>query len=348
MRALTVIPRKADSAALEEMPEPPKADGSVLVRARAVGLCGTDREILSGKYGEPVPGSTRLVLGHESIGRVLEAPADSGLREGDWVVGIVRRPDPVPCMNCAVGEWDMCRNGRYTERGIKGLHGFASERYRLEPAFTVKVEDSLGELGVLVEPASVVAKAWDHIERIGQRSYFRPEVVLVTGAGPIGLLAALFGVQRGLSVHVLDRVEGGLKPELVRHLGATYHVGQVEELCRQADIVLECTGAPSVVFSVIDSTRANGIVCLTGVSSGGFEVPVDVGAVNRRLVLENNVVFGSVNANRSHYEQAARALARADRTWLARLISRRVPLDRWREALERRPTDVKTVLSFDR
>src|SRR5207248_7242925 len=132
---------------------PPASDGPVLGQALAVGVCGTDLEIVGGAYGQAAPGRERLVLGHESLGRVLEAPADSGLAQGDLVVGIVRRPDPVPCPNCAAGEWDMCRNGRYTERGIKGRDGYCSDRYRIHPGFAVKVAPHLGTLGVLLEPA---------------------------------------------------------------------------------------------------------------------------------------------------------------------------------------------------
>jgi threonine dehydrogenase-like Zn-dependent dehydrogenase len=346
MRALTIIPGEADSAALEEFPEPSLGDGSVLVQSHALGVCGTDREMLRGEYGEAPRGQRRLVLGHESVGRVLDAPRESGFVEGDWIAAIVRRPDPVPCANCAAGEWDMCRNGLYAERGIKGLHGFACERYRLEPEFGIKVAPHLCALGVLIEPTSVVAKAWDHIERIGRRARFEPQRVLVTGAGPIGLLAALMGVQRGLRVHVLDRVEGGPKPALVRELGAEYHVGSVEDACADADIVLECTGVPEVIVSAIGAAAPNGIVCLTGVSSGGTSTPLDVGSINRKLVLHNNVVFGSVNANRGHYLRAAEALARAERSWLERLIPRRVPLERWQEALVKRPSDVKTLIVF--
>src|SRR5436853_2964292 len=174
MRALTVRPGQADSARVGEVPEPPPADGPVLVRTLAVGVCGTDLEIVSGAYGWPPPGRDRLILGHESLGQVIEAPSDSGLKPGDLVVGIVRRPDPVPCPNCAAGEWDMCRNGRYTERGIKELDGYCSERYRIEPRFAVKVAPHLGHLGVLLEPASVLAKAWEHVERIGRRAAWHP------------------------------------------------------------------------------------------------------------------------------------------------------------------------------
>jgi threonine dehydrogenase-like Zn-dependent dehydrogenase len=240
----------------------------------------------------------------------------------------------------------MCRNGQFTEHGIKGLDGFAVERYRLQPRFAVKVDPSLGALGVLLEPASVVAKAWDHIEKIGRRASFEPKNVLVTGAGPIGLLAALLGVQRGLSVHVLDRATDGPKPKLVRDLGAVYHRGRVEDLCPEADIVVECTGDSALILGAIGTARPNGIICLTGVSRHGRHTPVDLGALNRELVLENNVVFGSVNANRAHYEQGGRALVQADRGWLERLVTRWTPLERWSEALEKDPAGVKTAIVF--
>ena len=166
------------------------------------------------------------MLGHESLGRVLDPGPSGGLQKGDLVVGIVRRPDPVPCPNCAVGEWDMCRNGQYTERGIKQIDGFMSERWRIEPEYAMKVDRSLGLLGVLLEPTTVVTKAWEQVQPVGQRAFWEPRNVLVTGAGPIGLLAALVGSQHGLDVHVLDRAESGPKPDLVRALGATYHTGQ--------------------------------------------------------------------------------------------------------------------------
>ena len=193
MQAVTVIPLEKGSVDLTDLPDPPEADGPVLVQTRAVGVCGTDIEIIDGDYGWAPPGEERLAIGHESLGEVLEAPDGLGLAEGDLVVGIVRRPDPVPCANCAVGEWDMCRNGKYTEWGIKEHHGYARERYRIPAGFAVKVDAALGDLGVLLEPATVVAKAWDHISRIGRRAAWQPATVLVTGAGPIGLLAALLG-----------------------------------------------------------------------------------------------------------------------------------------------------------
>jgi threonine dehydrogenase-like Zn-dependent dehydrogenase len=348
MRALTVVPGKPGSARVDEVGEPPLEDGAVLVEALAVGVCGTDREIVEGRYGSAPPGRERLIVGHESLGRVLGAPHEAGLARGDLVAGIVRRPDPVPCVNCAVGEWDMCRNGRYTERGITQRDGYGCERFRVEPEYAVKVPTALAGAGVLLEPASILAKAWEHVEHISRRARWLPSRVLVTGAGPIGLLAALLGVQRGLDVHVLDRVTEGPKPELVRDLGATYHVGSVAEACPGADVIIECTGAAQVVLDAMAGTTPGGIVCLAGLSSGHHEVRLDAAALSRTMVLENDVVFGTVNANRRHYEAAANALARADERWLERLITRRVPLAQWREAFEPQPDDVKVVIDLTR
>jgi threonine dehydrogenase-like Zn-dependent dehydrogenase len=345
MRAITLEPGRAGSAALEDLPEPPESDGPVLVEALALGICGTDAEIVAGAYGWAPPGRDRLVLGHESLGRVVESAA-GGPREGDLVVGIVRRPDPEPCPCCAAGEWDFCRNGEYTERGIKSLDGYGSERWRIEPEFAVTIDPALGLLGVLMEPASVVAKAWEQVDRIAARACAPGRSVLVTGAGPIGLLAALLGRQRGLDVHVLDRVTEGPKPELVRALGGTFHSGAVADVDPVPDVIIEATGAPPVVLDAMEHNAPGGIVCLTGVSSGGRPLRIDGADLNRRIVLQNDVVFGSVNANRRHYDAAAEALARADRRSLERLITRRVPLERWSEALERRSDDIKVVVEF--
>jgi threonine dehydrogenase-like Zn-dependent dehydrogenase len=348
MRALTVRPEQKNSARLEEVPEPSLVEGAVIVRPIATGVCGTDVEIVAGQYGDAPPGENHLILGHELIGRVEQVGTDCDLSAGDLVVGIVRHPDPVPCSSCAVGEWDMCRNGLYTEHGIKELHGFCAERITMQPQFLVRVPRALGELAVLTEPASVLAKAWAHIEHIGHRAHWEPRRVLITGAGPIGLLGALMSVQRGFDVHVYDRNTSGPKPELTRALGATYHCGTLHAAldAAQPDIVLECTGAAAVVLETIDDSPRSAVVCLLGLSAGGRWVEVDLGKLNRSLVLENDVVFGSVNANRRHYEAAIDVLARADPAWLGGLITRRVPLERWSQALSRQRDDVKVIIEL--
>ena len=347
MRALTVRPGTAGSAEIREIAEPPESDGPVLVETLSVGLCGTDAEIVAAEYGQAPPGEDRLVLGHENLGRVLVGPAGCGLVAGDLVVGIVRRPDPVPCPACAAGEWDFCRNGGYTEHGIKQLHGFARERWRGHPEAMVRLDPALGRHGVLLEPATILAKAWEQVERAGRRGAgLEPRVVMVTGAGPVGLFAALLGVQRGLQVHVLDVVTDGPKPELVRALGATYHSVPLPETGVVPDVVIECTGVASVVVDAITGTGPDGITCLTGVSPSGRVVDVDMGRLNRLAVLQNDAIIGSVNANRRHYEAGAGALAMADPDWLDRLVTRRLPLEKYAEGLHHGPTDVKVVLDL--
>lgn len=345
MKAITVEPKKPGSARYEDFPEPEVREGSVLVEAVAVGVCGTDVEIVEGKYGWAPPGKTRLVLGHESLGRVIDPGPSSSFKAGDLVVGIVRRPDPVPCPNCAVGEWDMCTNGQYTERGIKEIHGFMSEHWRSEPEYLIKVDPSLGILGVLLEPMTVITKAIEQVFLAGQRAYWEPKTVLVTGAGPIGLLAALRFSVRSLQVHVLDRAETGLKPDLVRALGATYHTGRISDLDFDPDIIVECTGVGAVIADSIQKIGSGGIICLTGIGAGGAGAGA-VADVAAAVVLKNNLIVGSVNANKRHWYRAGQNLIHSDPAWLSRLITRREKPENFKTALERQPDDVKTIIQF--
>lgn len=346
MKAITVVPGKPDQVEISEVDEPGPEHGSLLIEGQLLGICGTDIDIVDKGYGAAPPGQERLLIGHESLGKVLEAPPDSGFAPGDLVAGIVRRPDPVPCGPCSLGEWDFCHNGLYTERGIKELDGFGSQRWRSEPQYAVRLDPALGDRGVLLEPVSVLAKAWEQTERILTRSSWKPKVALVTGAGPIGLFAAMLGVQRGLEVHVLDLNDSGPKPQLVADLGGTFHTGDVRDIGLEPDVVIECTGAGSLVYALTEVVGAGAVICLTGISSGSRKVTVDLEATAREMVLENTVVFGTVNAGRRHYEQAAAALATADPRWLDRLITRRVPMNGFAEALHKRDDDVKVVVDL--
>jgi len=186
MRALTVIPGKAHSLEVMDVPDPEPGPDDLLVEGLAIGICGTDHEIAAGDYGWAPPGRDRLGIGHESLGRVRQAPESSGFAVGDLVVGVVRRPDPEPCGACAHGQFDMCRNGKYTERGIKQIDGYGSEKWKVEADYAVKLDPALENVGMLLEPTSVVAKAGDQIGKVGGRSWFDPKRVLITGAGPIG------------------------------------------------------------------------------------------------------------------------------------------------------------------
>jgi threonine dehydrogenase-like Zn-dependent dehydrogenase len=345
MRAMTVTPGKSDSARVGEVAEPPVDDGSILVEGLLTGICGTDIELVSGAFGSGRSGSDHLVIGHESLGRVLEAPVGSGFTAGDLVAGVVRRPDPVPCPACARGEWDFCRNGQYTERGIKEMDGYGAERWRVNPYFAVPVPAELGELGVLVEPASILTKAWEQVDQVGARSWFGPQHVLVTGAGPIGLLAAMIARQRGYDVHVLDRVEDGPKPELVRALGGTY-LTDLGQLGVVPDVVIEATGAGQLVFDCASLLPPAGVMCLAGIHPGPATVDVQLDALVRQLVVRNAALVGTVNAGKRHYADAVDVLLAADRAWLRQLITRTVPLSDWPDALVREPDDIKVVVDL--
>src|SRR5262245_44033028 len=287
MLALTVTPGAPNSLDLENVGPPPVSDGAVVVRMLTLGVCGTDLEIIKGKYGWSPPGTDQLIIGHESLGVVEQAPPGCGLATGDLVVGIVRRPDPVPCPACAADEWDMCRNGRFTERGIKERHGYGSERFPIDPHFAVRIDPALGDLGVLLEPTTVVAKAWEHVEQISLRGWFNPKVALITGAGPIGLLAALLACQRGLETYVVDLVTDGAKPRLVEALGAHYHAGPVAELEAEPDVVIECTGVGQVAIDAILRAAPAAIISLTGLSHSERVVETRADAMNKALVLGN-------------------------------------------------------------
>ena len=223
-----------------------------------------------------------------------------------------------------------------------------SERWRIEPGFYTKVDHTLGVLGVLLEPTTVVAKAWEQVAAMRARAFWEPRTALVTGAGPIGLLAAMLGVQLGLDIHVLDRATTGSKPRLVHDLGATYHSGSVADIGFEPDVIIECTGVGQVIVDSIRQVGAGGVVCLTGVGTGGLTTGLPAADVATELVLQNNVIVGSVNANRRHFYRAAEALSAANRDWLEQLITRRVPPQDITAALHRDPDDIKVIVEFDK
>ena len=266
MRALSVVPGTAASAGIVDSPPPSPLDGALLVRTLSVGICGTDLEIVRDGYGQPPEGEARLIIGHEAVGEVVEAPPGSGFHPGQLVVGMVRRPDPEPCIHCGRGQVDMCRNGHYTERGILRRHGYASDMFRLEPEYAIPLDPRLGRLGVLVEPASVVAKAGDHALHMLRREEMPVSVALVTGAGPIGILATMMLRRAGLETYVVDVVEDGPKPDLVRSLGAHYHAGSPSDLTIEPEVIIECTGLGAVAAAAGSISAAGAVMALTGIS----------------------------------------------------------------------------------
>lgn len=338
MRGLTIrAGRDGGEIALEDVAEPVRGAGDLLVEGIALGVCGTDRSIAArGPHRTPA-GRDRLVLGHESLGRVREAPAGSPFSAGDLVTGLVRRPDPVPCANCAGGNLDICLNGEYTERGIVGSDGYGAERYLLDAAYAIRVSPQLGLAGVLVEPTSIVAKAWERVDASARRPGGR---ALILGAGPIGLLAALLAQQRGYDVHVVDQVADGPKIEQTKALGATYHRG-TEDLDGEFDAVVECSG--ELAAAAIRATARGGSLCFIAGGHRGTEA-AELADVGRALTGGNRTFTGVVSSGREHFLAAHAALETADRSWLEGLLTAVVPLDRYAEALAGGPDVIKAVI----
>jgi threonine dehydrogenase-like Zn-dependent dehydrogenase len=355
MHAVAVTPMQPGSARQVELPIPAPIHNTALMRVLEVGIDGTDTEINQGLYGEPPLGSSFLVIGHEALS-VVEAVGEgvSGFKSGDLVVSTVRRPDD--CPNCRAGESDMCLFGTYTERGIKGVHGYMSQYYTETPAYMVKIPKAMRPFAVLLEPLSIVEKAIFQAWKIQERMVWQPTRAVVLGAGPIGILGTILLRLRGLQVHVYaksaaDSVQG----RILTDLGATYQsvddhpLTGIKDQLGQIDFILEGTGNSTVAFTAMAQLGTNGVLCLTGVSGGNrsIEIPADV--INLQMVLGNRVTFGSVNANRRYFEMGLDHFRLAERKWpgiFERLITRRVPFEGFLSALDRRPEDIKTLLTI--
>jgi glucose 1-dehydrogenase len=355
MQAVAVTPMKAGSARKVELPRPQASEGTALMRVLEVGIDGTDTEINQGLYGAAPPGSDFLVIGHEALS-VVQAVGKGveGFAPGDLVVSTVRRPDD--CPNCRAGESDMCLLGNYTERGIKGAHGYMSEYYREAPAFMVKIPPALRRFAVLLEPLSIVEKATFQAWKMQERMLWDPKRAVVLGAGPIGILATILLRLRGLEVHVYAKTPvDSMQANLIKGLGAAYlsvddhPVTGIKHELGQIDFVLEATGNSTVAFRAMAQVGTNGVLCLTGVSAGNRRISIPADVINLEMVLGNRVTFGSVNANRRYFESGVQHFLQAEQRWpgiFERLLTRRVPFADFKSALDRRPEDIKTLLTI--
>lgn len=355
MKAVVTYPRKRGSIEMIEIERPKVAPGTVLIAMRDVGIDGTDLEVIGGAHGGVVPaGSAYLILGHESLGQIQEVGRGvSGFFEGDWVVCTVRRPDG--CPNCRRGESDMCLWGGYTERGIKGAHGYLAEVVVERPEFMVRVPPRLSSVGALVEPLSINVKAIEQAWTIQARMRWEPRTALVFGLGTIGILGAMLLAKRGLDVTMYSRDSPrSKKARMIKEIGIDYisaqdtpRVADLAKRFERIDFMLEATGAAAVAAHAMLLIPANGVLCLLSVTGTSKRLPLDVAAINQRLVLGNGVVFGSVNSNRTHFTQALRELDVFDQRWpgfMERLISRRVPLAQYQSAFETRDSDIKVLI----
>jgi glucose 1-dehydrogenase len=338
MKAITVTPRVPDSAALRDIPEPSVddiADGhGVVVRVLRVGLDGTDKEINAGEYGAAPPGDDYLVLGHEGFGVVESVgPNVDELAPGDYVVSIVRRPGS--SVYDRIGTPDFTTDDTYHEHGINLVHGFLTERYVEEPGRLVRVPGGLREVGVLLEPTTVVEKGVTQAFEIQRRlKVWQPRRAAVLGAGTIGLLAAAVLRLRGLDVTVFGLDEPPyLNSDLVEATGARYVSTRRTSLAEAAqkfgpfDLMFEATGFSPLVFEAMGVLGRNGVLVLSSVTGGDRRVEVPADALNLGFVLGNKVMVGTVNASRENFESGVRDLAMAEAQWpgwLARLLTHRV------------------------
>ena len=358
MKAIVVTPKQPGSLRVEDVPQPTPQAGQVLLKVLRVGVCGTDRDIIAGFYGEAPKGSTSLTLGHESLCRIDELGQhveDTSLAPGQLVVPTVRRPCADNCLNCRSDESDFCLTGNYEEHGIKLLNGFASQFAVSDASFVVKMPDeSLSDVGVLLEPLTVVEKGLMQTFLIqNSRMKWKPKRALVLGAGPVGLLATAILVLSGLSVDtVATRSDESLKAQLVRQTGAGYiNAKQVDirTLGSKYDIVFEITGNPSVALEAQQLIGVNGVVCYLGIYREKQDTE-DAGRLFTDMVLGNKIHFGSVNANRTYFERGARDLVDIRKKWpgfLEKMITRRAKPEELSTAYSSESEeDVKSIIEF--
>ena len=329
MKALIVEPGRAGTARIEDVPAPTIAAGEVPVRVLEVGVCGTDREIAHGLFGIAPDNEDALVLGHEALG-VVERDGH-GFTRGDLVSATVRRSCG-HCLACGEGSPDSCLTGDYSERGITRLHGYARELVGETPEQLVPIPSSLGRLGVLAEPTSACARAIRHARTIGGRQPWELQRALVIGAGAIGTLVTFL-----LRLHGIEVVTTSLESSrpLIEESGARYVSSTSEDLGR-FDLVVECAGNAQLMADALGLVRRSGIVCLLGIDGREQTVGLDGRTIGVDAVLENRVLFGSVNARREDWLAGIDALDEMRRRWpgtLDQLIGLRVPLDRFEEAL---------------
>jgi threonine dehydrogenase-like Zn-dependent dehydrogenase len=353
---------------LVERPEPVLcAEDEVKLKVLRVGICGTDREEAAGGRSKPPEGQTELVIGHEMFGQVVEiGKAVSRVAVGDLAVFTVRRGCG-KCLPCRMNRSDMCQTGEYAERGIWGLDGYQTEYALDKEQYVVRVPSELEPVGVLCEPLSVAEKAIDEAVRLqvarlpdapGTLDWLYGRPCLVAGLGPIGLLAAMLLRLRGAQVYGLDVVEAGTpRPSWLEHIGGQYIDGrqvpadQVDDHLGRIDLIFEATGVAALEFNLLDALAQNGVYVLTGIPGGDRPLELQGAELIRQLVLRNQVMVGSVNAARDHFQMAVDDLMHAQLLWgehVNQLITDHHPYTDFDQALHQHtPDEIKAVIEWN-
>lgn len=370
MRAVGVVPGRREVQLLDHVTPHLTEDHHVRVKSLEVGICGTDKEICTFVYGSPPPGFEYLVLGHESLGEVVEVGADvTSLKVGDLVVPSVRRPCPhAHCQSCREDLQDFCATGDFTERGIKMTHGFMTEYYVDEEKYLHPVPAGLRDVAVLAEPLTIVEKAMQQVWLVQQRLPWKKKGAtaeqpgrglnaVVLGAGPVGILGAMVLVQQGFTTWVYSRSrKPNPKADLVESFGATYvsaettPVAALAEMVGNIDLVYEAVGVSRISFDVLKALALNGVFVFTGIPAPKPPMPIEADNLMRDLVLKNQMVLGTVNADRAAFESAIRDLGVFKERWpgaIGSVITGRHRLDDYRELLVGDKSGIKSVIALD-
>ena len=368
MKAIAVLPARKELQLIECQAPTLTAPTHVTLRMLEVGVCGTDREICAFDYGTPPEGCEHLVIGHESLGEVVEVgPAVTRVQVGDLVVPMVRRPCPhEDCAACRNERQDFCFTGDFHERGIKDAHGFMTELVVDDEKYMNVVPRRLRDVAILVEPLTIAEKALAQVWQVQRRLPWACPVTkapaqhchraVVIGAGPVGLLGAMALVNFGFDTTVYSRgAVPNPKAAVVEAIGAHYldadtvPVETLPEHVGNIDLIYEAAGASTVAFEAMKVLGTNGIFCFTGVPGRRGPIAVDADLIMRNLVLKNQVVLGTVNAARESFEAAIADLATFSERWpqaVRALITGRFPLAAHRDLLLGQPTGIKNVLTF--
>lgn len=370
MKALAIFPDQKEIR-LIQIPEPRlDSPDQVLIRPLEVGICGTDRDIVSFQFGTPPPGLDFLVLGHETLGEVVEVGRDvQGFRKGDLVVPTVRRPCNDPgCLPCRTEQSDMCYTGRFSERGIRSASGYMTEAIVEVPSFLTKVPRELRAVGALVEPLTVTEKALKELEEVQKRLPWEcPEgtpggrygcrSALVLGAGPVGFLAALSLANLGMKTHLVSRNDPeDPKIRVLDRAGIVYFCSRhktpsdIAAAIGNIDLIFEATGSSELGFEYLPILGINGIYLITGVPGPGNRVSIDADNIMRRLVLNNQLILGVVNANIRAFRRAVERLSALCKRFpdaMQSLITARVPLESYAQyLLAKQRGEIKTILTL--
>lgn len=369
MKAVAVFPTERQVRVIDH-PEPKIASAAqAKMRILDVGVCGTDREILSFQYGTPPPGSDYLIIGHESLSEVVETgPQVSLVKKGDLVVMTVRRPCPHPdCIACRQGRQDFCYTGDFTERGIKEQHGYMTEFVVEEERYLNVVPRELRDIAVLVEPLTIAEKSLEQIWTVQRRlpwacpddsgkSPAECRRAVVLGAGPVGILGAMALKVEGFEVSVFSRSQSHEdKNQILSKIGIPYIAAETHSIQDMAkmvgpiDVVYEATGASGVAFDVLKHLGPNAVFVFTGVPGRKAPIPVDTDQIMRNMVLNNQLVLGSVNAPPQAFQSAIQHLGQFKQQWpeaIRSMITGRFAIDRALDALKDKPGTIKNVIAI--